>query len=183
MASVVWVWDTQKMSLEAVLEQTSAVRCFQWDPRRPRLALCTGNTRLYLWTPAGCVSVQVPTEGNRLLWYEAGSIPGTCLPEPGINLHARCLHLDMWPFCQVDSRSRRWTGTAGETPWSSLGRSSSACVTWTLTRTSKTRRKYVMFTSWSSLSRQAFRNIPPRVLDVLGAFPTGRTFLKYMLKA
>lgn len=66
MASVVWVWDTQKMSLEAVLEQTSAVRCFQWDPRRPRLALCTGNSRLYLWTPAGCVSVQVPTEGMRL---------------------------------------------------------------------------------------------------------------------
>uniref|UniRef100_H3D349 WD repeat containing, antisense to TP73 n=1 Tax=Tetraodon nigroviridis TaxID=99883 RepID=H3D349_TETNG len=64
MASVVWVWDTQKMSLEAVLEQTSAVRCFQWDPRRPRLALCTGNSRLYLWTPAGCVSVQVPAEGG-----------------------------------------------------------------------------------------------------------------------
>lgn len=66
MASVVWVWDMQKMSLEAVLEQTSAVRCFQWDPRRPRLALCTGNTKLYLWSPAGCVSVQVPTEGNML---------------------------------------------------------------------------------------------------------------------
>lgn len=64
MASVVWIWDTQKMSLEAVLEQTSAVRCFQWDPRRPRLALCTGNSRLYLWTPAGCISVQVPTEGT-----------------------------------------------------------------------------------------------------------------------
>lgn len=63
MASVVWVWDMQKMSLEAVLEQTSTVRCFQWDPRRPRLALCTANTKLYLWSPAGCVSVQVPSEG------------------------------------------------------------------------------------------------------------------------
>jgi len=66
MASVVWVWDMRKMSLVAVLEQTSAVRCFQWDPRRPRLALCTGNTTLYLWSPAGCVSVQVPTEGRPL---------------------------------------------------------------------------------------------------------------------
>lgn len=66
MATVVWVWDMQKMSLEAVLEHTSAVRCFQWDPRKPRLALCTGNTKLYLWSPAGCVSVQVPTEGNIL---------------------------------------------------------------------------------------------------------------------
>ncbi|KAF3696719.1 WD repeat-containing protein WRAP73 [Channa argus] len=62
MATAVWVWDMQKMSLEAVLEQTSAVRCFQWDPRHPRLALCTANTKLYLWSPAGCVSVQVPSE-------------------------------------------------------------------------------------------------------------------------
>lgn len=67
MATAVWVWDLQKMSLEAVLEQTSAVRCFQWDPKRPRLALCTGNGKLYLWSPAGCASVQVPTEGSVLL--------------------------------------------------------------------------------------------------------------------
>ncbi|XP_010773186.1 WD repeat-containing protein WRAP73 [Notothenia coriiceps] len=76
MASVVWVWDVQKMSLVAVLEQTAAVRCFQWDPRRPRLALCTGNTKLYLWSPAGCVSVQVPTEGGfqvqSLKWHCSG---------------------------------------------------------------------------------------------------------------
>ncbi|KAM4610867.1 WD repeat-containing protein WRAP73 isoform 2-T2 [Polymixia lowei] len=76
MASVVWVWDMQKLSLEAVLEHTSAVRCFQWDPRRPRLALCTGNAKLYLWSPAGCVSVQVPTEGGfqvqSLSWHCSG---------------------------------------------------------------------------------------------------------------
>lgn len=63
-ASVVWVWDMQKMSLVSVLEQTSSVRCFQWDPLRPRLALCTGNTKLYLWSPSGCVSVPVATEGK-----------------------------------------------------------------------------------------------------------------------
>ncbi|CAL8252237.1 unnamed protein product [Arctogadus glacialis] len=76
MASVVWVWDMQKMSLEAVLEQTAAVRCFQWDPRRPRLALCTGTPRLYLWSPAGSVSVQVPSEGgfqvHALSWHSNG---------------------------------------------------------------------------------------------------------------
>ncbi|XP_030278015.1 WD repeat-containing protein WRAP73 [Sparus aurata] len=76
MASVVWVWDMQNMSLEAVLEQCSAVRCFQWDPRRPRLALCTGNSKLYLWSPAGCVSVEVPTEGGfqvqSLNWHCSG---------------------------------------------------------------------------------------------------------------
>lgn len=76
MVTVVWVWDMQKMSLAAVLEQTAAVRCFQWDPRHPRLALCTGNTKLYLWSPAGCVSVQVPTEGGfqvqSLNWHCSG---------------------------------------------------------------------------------------------------------------
>ncbi|XP_029012458.1 WD repeat-containing protein WRAP73 [Betta splendens] len=76
MASVVWVWDMQKMSLEAVLEQTSTVRCVQWDPRRPRLALCTANSKLYLWSPAGCVSVQVPSEGGfqvlSLNWHCSG---------------------------------------------------------------------------------------------------------------
>uniref|UniRef100_A0A8C5H084 WD repeat containing, antisense to TP73 n=1 Tax=Gouania willdenowi TaxID=441366 RepID=A0A8C5H084_GOUWI len=73
MASAVWVWNMQKLRLEAVLEQISSVHCFQWDPKRPRLALCTGNSKLYLWSPGGCVSVQVPTEGKiycaTLLYY------------------------------------------------------------------------------------------------------------------
>uniref|UniRef100_A0A8C8MCE6 WD repeat containing, antisense to TP73 n=1 Tax=Oncorhynchus tshawytscha TaxID=74940 RepID=A0A8C8MCE6_ONCTS len=76
MACVVWVWDMQRLGLLAVLEQTSAVRCFQWDPRRPRLALCTGNAKLYLWSPAGCVSVQVPAEGGfqvqSVTWHCSG---------------------------------------------------------------------------------------------------------------
>ena len=37
---------------------------FQWDPKQPRLALCTANNKLYMWSPAGCVSVVVPTEGR-----------------------------------------------------------------------------------------------------------------------
>ncbi|XP_060787460.1 WD repeat-containing protein WRAP73 isoform X3 [Neoarius graeffei] len=74
MAQCVWLWDMQRLSLQAVLEHTSAVRCFAWDPRRPRLALCTGNTKLYLWSPAGCVSVKVEVEGiglqvQSLFWH------------------------------------------------------------------------------------------------------------------
>ncbi|XP_034027428.1 WD repeat-containing protein WRAP73-like [Thalassophryne amazonica] len=76
MASVLWVWEMQKSSLEAVLEHTAAVRCFQWDPRRPRLALCTGNSKLYLWSPTGCVCVPVPTENGfqvqSLIWHCGG---------------------------------------------------------------------------------------------------------------
>lgn len=42
---------------------SSFVLAFQWDPKQPRLAVCTGNNKLYMWSPAGCVSVVVPTEG------------------------------------------------------------------------------------------------------------------------
>ncbi|KAG5838690.1 hypothetical protein ANANG_G00226270 [Anguilla anguilla] len=76
MPNSVWVWDMQKLRLLAVLEQAGPVRCFQWDPRRPRLALCTGNGKVYLWAPAGCVSVQVPVEGHfqvlSLSWHCSG---------------------------------------------------------------------------------------------------------------
>ncbi|KAG7268519.1 hypothetical protein CRUP_020621 [Coryphaenoides rupestris] len=76
MAAVLWVWDMQRMSLEAALQHTAPVRSFQWDPKRPRLALCTGNSKLYLWSPAGSVSVQVPSEGgfqvHALSWHSSG---------------------------------------------------------------------------------------------------------------
>ncbi|XP_028343747.1 WD repeat-containing protein WRAP73 isoform X5 [Physeter macrocephalus] len=62
--TAVWIWDIQKLRLLAVLEQLSAVRCFQWDPRQARLAICTGGSKVYLWSPAGCVSVQVPGEAR-----------------------------------------------------------------------------------------------------------------------
>lgn len=62
--NAVWVWDIQKLSLFVVLEQLSPVRSFQWDPQQPRLAICTGASKVYLWSPAGCMSVQVPGEGK-----------------------------------------------------------------------------------------------------------------------
>ena len=37
----------------------------QWDPHQPRLALCTSSNKLYLWSPTGCVSVEVPAEGKQ----------------------------------------------------------------------------------------------------------------------
>lgn len=58
------IWDIQKLRLFVVLEQLSPVRSFQWDPQQPRLAICTGGSKVYLWSPAGCVSVQVPGEGE-----------------------------------------------------------------------------------------------------------------------
>ena len=78
MPNCVWVWDMQRVGLQAVLEQASAVRCFLWDPRRPRLALCTGNNKLYLWSPAGCVSVRVPVEGKESRSHTHTHTHSTC---------------------------------------------------------------------------------------------------------
>nr|XP_056721358.1 WD repeat-containing protein WRAP73 isoform X2 [Euleptes europaea] len=74
--NAVWIWDMQKMKLFVVLEQLCPVQLFQWDPCRSRLAVCTANSRIYLWSPAGCVSVQVPVEGDfqvvSLCWHSSG---------------------------------------------------------------------------------------------------------------
>lgn len=64
--NAVWVWDIQKLKLFVALEHLSPVRSFQWDPQQPRLAICTGGSKVYLWSPAGCVSVQVPGEGEHI---------------------------------------------------------------------------------------------------------------------
>ncbi|XP_033012325.1 WD repeat-containing protein WRAP73 isoform X2 [Lacerta agilis] len=74
--NALWIWDVQKMKLFVILEQLCPIQLFQWDPRQSRLAICTGNSRVYLWSPAGCVSVQVPVEGDfqvtSLCWHSSG---------------------------------------------------------------------------------------------------------------
>ncbi|XP_036599325.1 WD repeat-containing protein WRAP73 [Trichosurus vulpecula] len=74
--NAVWIWDIQKLKLFVVLEHLSAVRSFQWDPQQARLAVCTGRSQVYLWSPAGCLSVQVPVEGDfqilSLCWHRSG---------------------------------------------------------------------------------------------------------------
>lgn len=35
-----------------------------WDPKETRLALCAGTNKIYMWSPAGCLDVEVPCEGN-----------------------------------------------------------------------------------------------------------------------
>ncbi|XP_074074760.1 WD repeat-containing protein WRAP73 isoform X3 [Macrotis lagotis] len=75
--NAVWIWDVQKLKLFVVLEHLSAVRSFQWDPQQARLAVCTGRSQVYLWSPAGCLSVQVPAEGDfqilSLCWHRSGN--------------------------------------------------------------------------------------------------------------
>lgn len=77
MPCAVWVWDMLELSLVVLLLQASPVREACWDPRQPRLAIATGNGRLYLWSPAGCVSVCIPCDPSfsltRLTWHPDGT--------------------------------------------------------------------------------------------------------------
>ena len=43
---------------------TFEISAMDWDPTESRLALCTGNNKVYMWSPAGSLSVDVPTEGE-----------------------------------------------------------------------------------------------------------------------
>jgi hypothetical protein len=45
--------------LSSVVVQQSGIRAARWDPAGHRLAICTGNNKLYLWTPDGCAIVDV----------------------------------------------------------------------------------------------------------------------------
>ena len=77
MPNTVWVWDIIQLKLVVLLVQSCPVYDFQWDPCQSRLAVSTGSNKLYLWSPAGCVSVAVPVDSTftvqRLVWHPNGS--------------------------------------------------------------------------------------------------------------
>lgn len=76
MPNILWIWDMKKFKLTNVLIQTMAVKCVSWDPRQNRLALCTNNNKIYMWSPQGCVSVEAPCEATfsiqTLKWNKDG---------------------------------------------------------------------------------------------------------------
>ncbi|XP_076472326.1 WD repeat-containing protein WRAP73-like [Babylonia areolata] len=64
MPKVLWIWNVSHLELCAVLIQDLAISCVSWDPQKPRLALCTGTNKLYMWSPEGCLCVDVPAEAS-----------------------------------------------------------------------------------------------------------------------
>lgn len=65
MPNILWIWSLVRFQLVNVLIQTHPVKCVAWDPCQVRLALCCGNNKVYMWSPQGCISVEVPCEGKR----------------------------------------------------------------------------------------------------------------------
>ncbi|XP_066926151.1 WD repeat-containing protein WRAP73-like [Clytia hemisphaerica] len=76
MPNVLWVWDLRSLKLVSLLVQCHAIKAFSWDPKEIRLALCAGTNKLYMWSLAGCLAVEVPGEGDiavtSLTWHESG---------------------------------------------------------------------------------------------------------------
>jgi len=67
MPNILWLWDMSKFKLANVLIQTQAIKHVTWDPRQCRLALCTNNNKIYMWSPQGCISVEAPCEATFLI--------------------------------------------------------------------------------------------------------------------
>ncbi|KAL2540029.1 Transducin/WD40 repeat-like superfamily protein [Abeliophyllum distichum] len=60
MPTVLWIWEVHHLELAAILIQKDPIRAAVWDPKYPRLLLCTGSTHLYMWTPSGAYCINVP---------------------------------------------------------------------------------------------------------------------------
>ena len=79
MPNTVWIWSVKKVRLTAVLSHLSKVLCFAWDPYRPRLAICTGSHKIYLWSLAtnSAVVADLPALNSfsvrHLKWHPAGA--------------------------------------------------------------------------------------------------------------
>ncbi|CAF0741516.1 unnamed protein product [Didymodactylos carnosus] len=70
MPNLLFIWDFSKFYLSYILIQTQPIRCIKWEPNRNRLALCTGNNCLYLWTINGAACINVPDESAKLNIFE-----------------------------------------------------------------------------------------------------------------
>lgn len=64
----VWIWQMDTMKLHSVVQLIQPVRSFRWDPITSRLALCSGESRVHLWTPEGVSWIDIPV--------------GTCVRSP-----------------------------------------------------------------------------------------------------
>ncbi|KAK7071614.1 WD repeat-containing protein wrap73 [Halocaridina rubra] len=77
MPATLWIWSIPKLSLKAILVHASPIKDFAWDPQQSRLALCTGSSHVYFWSPFGCLTVAVPGAStmqiSSLRWHPTGS--------------------------------------------------------------------------------------------------------------
>ena len=55
-----WIWDGETLLLHSVLVQQWAIKAAAWHPTQQLLALCTGNSKVFMWSPKGCRTAPLP---------------------------------------------------------------------------------------------------------------------------
>lgn len=64
MPRVLWIWETLRLALAAVVVQRDPITMVKWAPSGDaKLAMCSGNAKVYLWSPRGCSCVDIPSAG------------------------------------------------------------------------------------------------------------------------
>ena len=68
MKNVIYIWgNTLSDSLDSphsVIEQIEPITCASWSPKHTKLAICTGNSNIYLWTEDSVISVENPCDSK-----------------------------------------------------------------------------------------------------------------------
>jgi WD40 repeat protein len=60
MPTALWVWDGETLLLHSLLLQRGGVTDAAWHPSAPLLAIATGGSAVYLWSPHGCRVAPLP---------------------------------------------------------------------------------------------------------------------------
>lgn len=70
MPNAVWVWDMTTLQLTALLVHLNPVLAFKFAPQQQQLVICTGQSRVFCWTPRGACVIDLPRN-------ELSAIPGS----------------------------------------------------------------------------------------------------------
>uniref|UniRef100_K3X4Q4 Anaphase-promoting complex subunit 4 WD40 domain-containing protein n=1 Tax=Globisporangium ultimum (strain ATCC 200006 / CBS 805.95 / DAOM BR144) TaxID=431595 RepID=K3X4Q4_GLOUD len=65
----VWIWRMETMTLHSVVSLMQPVRSLRWDPVNCRLAICSGENRVHLWSPGGVSWVDIPVDAFKAISF------------------------------------------------------------------------------------------------------------------
>lgn len=60
MPRALWVWDGETLLLHSLLLQVGHVTAAAWHPSQQVLALATGGSKIFMWSPRGCRTAPLP---------------------------------------------------------------------------------------------------------------------------
>ena len=81
--NVVWIWDGNTFALKVVLMQLNSVKSICWNPKRPQLAISTGDLKMNVWSSEGVMICDIPYnkkefEPSKLNWAPNGESIMVC---------------------------------------------------------------------------------------------------------